>query len=85
MKIRLSRFGTKHKPYYHVVVADSRRARDGKFLEQVGLYDPQRPLSEAKLDMPRIEHWKSVGAKATDMVNKIIRETKKVETRASAG
>ena len=83
VKIRLSRFGTRNSPYYHIVVADSEYPRDGRFLEKVGTYDPHKPISDAKVNMPRIDYWRGVGAKATDTVEKIIRENKK--TAASAG
>jgi small subunit ribosomal protein S16 len=84
VKIRLSRFGTRNSPYYHVVVADSEYPRDGRFLERVGTYDPHKPISEAKLNLQRIEYWRNVGAVTTDTVKKIIRENKKVAASASA-
>ena len=84
VKIRLSRFGARHRPYYHVVVADSEYPRDGRFLEKVGIYDPHKPFSEAKLNMQRVEYWRTVGAKATSRVEKIIRESKKAAAPATA-
>ncbi len=71
LKIRLSRGGAKKRPYYHVVVADSRNARDGRFIERVGSYNPMLPKESeerVKLDQERIAHWISVGAKPSDRV-----------------
>ena len=69
LKIRLSRAGTTKRPYYHVVVADARSPRDGRFIEKVGTYDPK--LEDDKrvtLVTDRIQHWLSVGAQPTDRV-----------------
>ena len=69
--IRLARGGAKKRPYYRIVVADSRRSRDGRFIERVGSYNPLLAKDDperVKLDKERIEHWISVGAKPTDRV-----------------
>ncbi|MBR2141150.1 MAG: 30S ribosomal protein S16 [Rickettsiales bacterium] len=70
-KIRLARVGRRNLPFYHVVVADSRSPRDGKFIEKVGYYDPVL-ASDAKnrlnLKLDRIEYWLSVGAEPTERV-----------------
>jgi small subunit ribosomal protein S16 len=84
VKIRLSRFGTRNRPYYHIVVADSEYPRDGRFLEKVGTYDPHKPITDAKLNLQRIEYWQGVGALTTDTVEKIIRESKKIAVPANA-
>jgi small subunit ribosomal protein S16 len=71
LKIRLSRGGTKKRPYYRVVIAESRMPRDGRFVEKVGSYDPMLPQESAervKLDAERIKHWLSKGAQPTDRV-----------------
>jgi small subunit ribosomal protein S16 len=71
LKIRLSRAGAKKRPYYHIVVADSRSPRDGRFLEKVGSYNPMLPSDHAervRLQSERIQHWLSQGALATDRV-----------------
>lgn len=70
--IRLARFGTKKRPYYHVVVADSESPRDGRFLEQVGRYDPSKPISEAKIDLARADYWFSVGAQTSTRVRRLL-------------
>ena len=69
--IRLSRGGSKKRPYYRIVVADSRNARDGRFIEKVGTYNPllaKDSPERVKLDADRISHWLSVGAQPSDRV-----------------
>jgi small subunit ribosomal protein S16 len=78
VKIRLSRFGSKKNPYYHIVAADSQRARDCKFLEQIGVYDPKKPMTEAKLNKDRLQYWIGVGAQLSESVAKVVREQSKV-------
>jgi small subunit ribosomal protein S16 len=71
LKIRLSRGGTKKRPYYRVVIAESRMPRDGRFIEKVGIYDPMLPQESPermKLDVERIKHWLSKGAQPTERV-----------------
>ena len=71
LKIRLARAGAKNKPFYHIVLADSRSPRDGSFLEKLGTYNPLLPRDNAAritLRDERIKHWLSKGAQATDRV-----------------
>ena len=71
VKIRLSRGGTKKRPYYYIVVADSNSPRDGRYIEQIGTHNPLLPKDNAervKLDIERAKHWLSVGAQPTDRV-----------------
>ena len=71
--IRLSRGGAKKRPYYRIVVSDTRSPRDGKYLEQIGTYNPMLPKDSAervKLNEDRARHWLSVGAKPTDRVHR---------------
>ncbi len=73
--IRLARGGSKKRPYYRVVVADSRNSRDGRFLEKVGTYNPLLPKDSeerVKLDTDRIKHWLSVGAQPSDRVARFL-------------
>jgi small subunit ribosomal protein S16 len=73
--IRLSRGGAKKRPYYKIVVADSRTARDGKFIERIGSYNPMLPKDSperVKLDADRARHWLSVGAQPTDRVARFL-------------
>jgi len=71
VKIRLSRGGTKKRPYYYIVVAESTSPRDGRYIEQIGTHNPLLPKDHAdrvKLDIERTRHWLSVGAQPTDRV-----------------
>ena len=70
LKIRLARAGTKKRPYYHVVIADARSPRDGRFIEKVGSYDPMLADDSKRVTLvtERIQHWVSVGATPTDRV-----------------
>ena len=75
LKIRLSRAGAKKRPYYHIVVADSRSPRDGRFIEKLGSYNPMLPAEHAdrvRLQGERIQHWLSQGALATDRVARFL-------------
>ncbi len=71
LKIRLARGGAKKRPYYRIVVADSRAPRDGAFIEKVGTYNPMLPKdagTRVSLNTDRVQHWISVGAQPTDRV-----------------
>ena len=75
LKIRLARAGAKKRPYYHIVVADSRSPRDGKFIERLGSYNPMLPAEHAdriRLQDGRIQHWIKEGAVATDRVARFL-------------
>ena len=72
VKIRLQRVGKKKAPFYHIVVADSRRARDGKIIEQIGTYDPMTDPGTIVLDNEKVATWIKNGAKPTDTVKKLI-------------
>jgi small subunit ribosomal protein S16 len=75
LKIRLARAGAKKRPYYHIVVADSRSPRDGRFIEKVGSYNPMLPAEHddrVRLQPERIQHWVSQGAIATDRVARFL-------------
>ncbi len=75
LKIRLARAGAKKRPYYHIVVADSRSPRDGRFLEKLGSYNPMLPADHAdrvRLQDERIQHWIGEGAIATDRVARFL-------------
>jgi len=72
--IRLKRIGSKAKPYYRVVVADSRKSRDGRNIEELGYYHPLKgEKGEVSLNEDRIKHWLSVGAKASETVNSLLK------------
>lgn len=75
LKIRLSRAGAKKRPFYRIVVADSRSPRDGRYLERLGTYNPMLPKDSAervKLNEPRIKHWLDMGAKPSDRVARFL-------------
>jgi small subunit ribosomal protein S16 len=76
VSIRLARTGAKKRPFYHVVVTDSRASRDGRFIERVGFYNPIATAQEEKLriDRERVAYWQSQGAKATDAVAKLLNQ-----------
>lgn len=77
VSIRLRREGAKNRPYYKVVVADSRSPRDGKFIEIIGTYDPKKPDHNSTLKLDRIDHWISKGALPSDTVRSLIKKNKK--------
>ena len=74
VKLRLTRFGAKKRPYYRIVVADSRSRRDGRFLEQIGTYDPKVDPPRVTLKAGRIRHWLAQGARPTDTVKALLRK-----------
>ena len=76
VKIRLRRMGAKKAPFYRIVVADSRRARDGRIIEKIGTYDPMTDPSTVVLDKELVEKWIKNGAKPTDTVKRLIAEAK---------
>jgi small subunit ribosomal protein S16 len=75
--LRLSRAGTHKAPFYHVVATDSRKPRDGRYLEDVGMYDPTRSPELIRLKVERIEYWLKAGAKPSPTVAKVIERAKK--------
>jgi small subunit ribosomal protein S16 len=81
--IRLRREGTKNRPFYRIVVADKARARDGKFIELLGSYDPVGKNQESPLKLDRVEYWLSHGARATDTVKSLIKKAKKAPAAAA--
>jgi small subunit ribosomal protein S16 len=79
--IRMSRGGAKKRPFYHVVVTDSRNARDGKYIERVGFFNPIATGGEVRLDLnlDRIDHWISNGAGTSDRVAMLIKQARKAK------
>lgn len=74
VKIRLSRHGAKKKPFYRIVVSHSRSPRDGKFIEQVGTYDPKSVSGGAKIDREKVEKWLKRGAQPSQTVSELIKK-----------
>jgi small subunit ribosomal protein S16 len=84
VSIRLRREGALNRPYYKVVVADSRSPRDGKFLELVGTYDPKKTGHNSTLKLDRIEHWITRGAQPSDTVRSLIKKNRKAAAETPA-
>jgi small subunit ribosomal protein S16 len=84
VKIRLSRGGAPKRPFYHIVVTDSRSARDGRSLERVGFYNPVATGKEIKLqiDTARVAHWVSQGAQPSDKVAYLLKQNGKTTAAA---
>lgn len=74
VKIRLKRMGQKKKPFYRVVVADSRSPRDGKFIEEIGIYNPISNPKEFRVDNEKAKQWIKNGAKPTSIVEKLFND-----------
>lgn len=76
--IRLSRGGSKKRPFYHLTVTDSRNSRNGRFIERVGFFNPQARGQEERLriDLQRVEHWVGQGAQLSDRVAKLVQDGK---------
>ena len=75
VKIRLKRMGKKFAPFYRVVVLDSRKKRDGRVIEEIGVYDPMQEPSLIRIDSERVQYWLGVGAQPSDAVYKLIKIT----------
>ena len=73
VKIRLTRLGSKKNPFYRVVVADSRYPRDGRFIEEIGTYDPLTNPSTIKIDAEKASKWLANGAQPTDTVKELLK------------
>lgn len=74
VKIRLRRMGAKKAPFYRIVVADSRSPRNGRFIEEIGYYDPNKDPAEVKLDADRAKAWIGNGAQPTDTVKALLKK-----------
>ncbi|HEY5599798.1 MAG TPA: 30S ribosomal protein S16 [Candidatus Manganitrophaceae bacterium] len=79
-KIRMARHGGKKRPFYRIVVSDSRAPRDGKFIEQVGTYDPKSRSGGIKIDRQKIEKWLKRGAQPSQTVSELIKKEKKLNS-----
>ena len=75
VKIRLRRMGAKKAPFYRIIVADSRYPRDGRFIEELGYYDPTKNPSVVKVDADKAKEWIKNGAQPTDTVKKILKDS----------
>lgn len=86
VRLRLKRVGRRHRPSYRLAAVDKRRPRDGKVLEELGIYDPMaaRPEQEVVLKRERIEYWLSVGAQPSDTVRRILEKEGVVQKAGSS-
>jgi small subunit ribosomal protein S16 len=80
--IRLNRKGTKDRPYYKIVAVDSRKRRDGLYIEQLGTYDPLVEGTNYSIDLEKADKWLSVGAKASETVASIIRKARTAASKS---
>ena len=89
VRIRLARHGSKQNPFYHITVADQRRSRDGRFIEQLGFFNPvaKGSAEEYRIDIDRVDYWLSKGAQPSEMVKKLVTRAKKEvdQSQAAAG
>ena len=74
VKIRLRRMGAKKSPFYRIVVADSRYPRDGRFIEEIGTYDPMAEDNKVNVEMDRVEYWIKNGAQPTETVRGLLKK-----------
>lgn len=79
VKIRLKRMGTHKRPFYRVVVADSRTPRNGRFIEEIGTYDPLKDPAEIKIDKEKAVKWIQTGAQPTDTVRALLKKSGCIE------
>ncbi len=87
MKIRLARGGSKKRPFYRIVAADSRMPRDGRFIEKLGTYNPLLPKDSeerVKMDMERVQHWLDKGAQPTDRISRFLEAAGVIEKKERA-
>jgi len=82
LRIRLTRMGAKKKPFYRVVVTERRQARDGRFVEVVGHYNPGTNPPLIELQMDRVKHWLECGAQPSETVQSLLKKAKPVEQSA---
>jgi len=80
--LRLTRGGGKKSPHYRVVAADHRSPRDGRLIEQVGIYDPRHTPPEVKFDMARVDHWLAAGAVPSETVRQLIQKVRRAAAAA---
>ena len=79
VKIRLRRMGAKKAPFYRVVVADSRSPRDGRFIEEIGYYNPMTNPAEIKIDAAKAENWLKNGAQPTETVKSLLKKSEIIQ------
>jgi small subunit ribosomal protein S16 len=83
VKIRLARYGAKKNPFYRVVATDSRSPRDGRHIEQIGVYDPTRDPPEFRYDEARMTHWLKNGATPSDTIRELLKKAQRAAAAAA--
>ncbi len=83
VRIRMKRIGTTNTPAYRIVVADSRSPRDGRFIEEIGTYQPLKKSDNFKLDLERAEYWLSKGAQPSETVASFLKKARKLKAAAA--
>ncbi|MDH3744568.1 MAG: 30S ribosomal protein S16 [Acidobacteriota bacterium] len=83
LKVRLRRMGNRNRPFYRVVISDSRRAPTAATLEELGYYDPSKPSSASRLDVDRIDEWVSKGAQLSPTVKRLVKQQRQPEAVAA--
>jgi len=86
VRLRLARMGRKNRPFYRIVAVDGREKRDGRYLENLGWYDPLQkdPLKKVKLEVERFKHWVSVGAQPSETLSILLQHTRTIAAEAPA-
>lgn len=84
VRLRLTRLGAKKRPFYRVIVTDSRKRRDGYYLENLGTYNPMVNPAEVKLDLERVDYWLGVGAQPSDTVRDLIAKVRGADAAAQS-
>lgn len=82
VRLRLTRMGAKKKPFYRIVAADQRAPRDGRFIEQLGYYDPMREPIDLKINLERVDYWLGTGAQPTETVSSLIGKARAATTES---
>ncbi len=84
VRVRMSRKGTSKTSFFRIIVADERSPRDGRFIEQLGWYDPKTAPEKVRLNLERYKHWVGVGARPTETVAQIVKRYEKAQAKAAA-
>jgi len=84
VKLRMARRGAKKAPFYRLVALDERKRRDGRFIEQLGHYDPMREPADIKVNLERVEYWLGKGAHLSETATKVVKQARMAESQADA-
>ena len=84
IKLRMARHGAKKAPFYRLVAMDERKRRDGRFIEQLGHYDPMRDPADIKVNLERVDFWVGRGARLSETASKVVKQARLAESQAEA-